>query len=51
MSGDGEATEAEIKPDRLLALRTAWASLTGHAVWIHPVGLVNDPADQPESRR
>jgi hypothetical protein len=34
--GDGEPTEAEEQPDRLLALRTAWASLTGYAVWIHP---------------
>jgi hypothetical protein len=31
-----ELTEAEVDSDRLLALRTAWASLTGYAAWIHP---------------
>jgi hypothetical protein len=34
--GDREPTEAKVQSDRLLALRTAWASLTGYAVWIHP---------------
>jgi hypothetical protein len=31
-----EPTDAEVDSDRLVALRTAWASLTGYAVWIHP---------------
>ncbi len=29
-------TEAEANSDHQLALRTAWASLTGYAVWVHP---------------
>lgn len=34
--GDGGPTEAGVSLDRPLALQTAWASLTGYAVWIHP---------------
>ena len=31
-----ELTPTEVDSDHLLALRTAWFSLTGYAVWIHP---------------
>jgi hypothetical protein len=33
---DLELTAEEMDSDRLLAVRTVWASLTGYAAWIHP---------------